>query len=63
MYKYKFSIGKEEIDAHIRQSISEDEKEMFKNIKFVPFDVHRNDNMDIEIIAVGVLDTIEEVKE
>lgn len=59
MYKFKFNVTKEDIDTHVKNSFSEEEREMLKNVKFVPFNVHCNDNMDIEVTAVGVLDISE----
>lgn len=56
MYKFRFDITKEDIDAHVKNSLSEEEREKFKNVKFVPFNVHCNADMNIEIIAVGVLE-------
>ena len=56
MHKFRFDITKEDIDTHVKNSLSEEEREMFKNVKFVPFNVHCNDDMNIEVTAVGVLD-------
>lgn len=60
MYRFKFNIAKEDIDTHVKNSLSEEEREKFKNVKFVPFNVHCDENMDIEIMAVGVLDLNED---
>lgn len=60
MYKFKFNIVKEDIDAHVKDSLSEEEREKFKNVKFIPFKVHCNENMDIEVTAIGVLDLNED---
>lgn len=60
MYKFRFDITKEDIDAHVKKSLSEEEKEKFKNVKFVPFNVRCNEDMNIEITAVGVLDLNED---
>lgn len=57
MYKFKFNILKEDIDAHVKNSMTEEEREFFKDVKFVPFNVHHNENMDIEVIVAGVLDS------
>lgn len=57
MYKFKFNIVKEDIDAHVKNSMTEEEREFFKDVKFVPFNVHHNENMDIEVTAIGVLDS------
>lgn len=56
MYKFKFNIAKEDIDAHVKNNLPEEQREMFKNVKLVPFNVYCNDDMDIEITAVGVLE-------
>lgn len=56
MYRFRFDITKEDIDAHVKNSLSEEEREKFKNVKFIPFNVHCNEDMNIEITAVGVLD-------
>lgn len=56
MYKFKFNIAKEDIDGHVKNSLSEEERKALKNIKFVPFNVHCNDDMDIEVTAIGVVD-------
>lgn len=56
MYKFKFNIVKEDIDNHVKNSLSEEQREMLKGIKFVPFNVHCNEDMDIEITAVGVFE-------
>lgn len=63
MIKFKFNIAKEDIDAHVKNSLSEEDKELLKNVKFVPFNVHCNDDMDIEVTAVGVLDLDADTKE
>ena len=63
MYKFRFDITKEDIDAHIKNSISEEEREKFKNVKFIPFNVHCNEDMNIEITAGGVFDLIEDKKD
>lgn len=60
MYRFRFDITKEDIDTHVKNSLSEEEKEKFKNVKFVPFNVHCNEYMNIEVTAVGVLDLNEE---
>ena len=57
MYKFKFNIVKEDIDAHVKNNITEEERELLKNVKFVPFNVHCNEDMDIEVTAIGVLDS------
>ena len=56
MYKFKFNVTKEDIDAHIKKGITEEEREILENITFVPFKAHLNEDMDIEITAVGVVD-------
>lgn len=56
MYKFKFNILKEDIDNHIRKSLTEEENEMLKNVKFVPFSVYCNEDMEIEVTAVGVFE-------
>lgn len=56
MYKFKLKVAKENIDEYVKKNFTEEEKEALKNIKFVPFNVHCNDDMDIEIMAVGVVD-------
>ena len=63
MYKFRFDITKEDIDAHVKNSLSEEEREKFKNVKFIPFKVYCNEDMNIEITAVGVLDLIEDKKD
>lgn len=56
MYKFKFNVTKEDIDNHIKNSLTEEQREFLKNVKFVPFNVHCNEEMDIEITAVGVFE-------
>lgn len=63
MYRFKFNIAKEDIDAHVKSNFSEEEKELFKDIKFYPFNVRCNENMDIEITTVGVVDFDKDDKE
>lgn len=60
MYKFRFDIIKEDIDAHVKKNLSEEEREKFKNVKFVPFKVQCNEDMNIEITVVGVLDLNED---
>ena len=62
MYIFRFDITKEDIDAHVKNSLSEEEREKFKNVKFIPFKVHCNKDMNIEITAIGVLDLNEDKK-
>lgn len=63
MNTFKFNIIPEDIDNHIRQSLTEEGKEYFKDVKFMPCHVHYNENMEIEITAVPVLKEPEEVLE
>ena len=56
MYKFKFNIAKEDIDNHIKSSLSEEQRAMLQGVKFVPLNVHCNEDMDIEITAVGVFE-------
>lgn len=63
MIKFKFNVTKEDIDAHVKNSLSEEDKELLKNVKFIPYNVHCNDDMDIEVTAVGVLDLDTDTKE
>ena len=56
MLKFKFNVTKEDIDAHVKNSFSEEEKEALKNVTFVPCNVFCNDDMDIEVTTIGVLD-------
>lgn len=63
MYKFRFDVTKEDIDTHVKNSLSEEEREKFKNVKFIPFNVHCNENMNIEITAIGVLDLDEDNKD
>lgn len=62
MFKFKFNITVEDIDTHVKNSFTEEEKEFFKNVTFVPFNVNCNEDMNIEVTAVGVLD-IKEAEE
>lgn len=56
MIKFKFNVTKEDVNKHIKNSLSDEQKEMLKDITFVPCNVHYNEDMNIEITAVGVLD-------
>ena len=62
MYKYKFNIITDDINAHIKNSMTEEEREFFKDTKFIPCNVQVNEDMDIEVTAVAALEP-EEVAE
>lgn len=55
MNTFKFNIIPEDIDNHIRQSLTEEGKEYFKDMKFVPCHVHYNEDMVIEVTAIPTL--------
>lgn len=55
MNTFKFNIIPEDIDNHIRQSLTEEGKEYFKDMKFVPCHVHYNKDMVIEVTAIPTL--------
>lgn len=61
MIRFRFDITKEDIDIHVKKSLTEEEREMLKNVKFVPFNVHCNDDMNIEVTAIGVLEENNEI--
>lgn len=63
MYKFKFSIMADDVDIHVKNSITEEDKERFKDFKFVPVDVHRNEDMNIEITAMAIVDNLGETIE
>lgn len=60
MHTFVFNITREDVDAHIRASLSEEDREKFKNMKFVPFSVRYNEDMNIEVKAVAAYDVAKE---
>lgn len=63
MYKYKFSIITDDINTHIKNSMTEEEREFFRHTKFIPCNVQVNEDMDIEVTAVAVLEPEETEEE
>lgn len=59
MYTFKFNIIPEDIDNHIRQNFSEEEKEYFANVQFIPCNVQFNDDLTISVTAVPTFVTEE----
>ena len=58
MFKYKFYVTVEDMDAHVKSNLNEDIRELFKDAKFVPFKVNLDEDRNIEITAVAVVDTV-----
>lgn len=59
MYTFNFYVKTNDIDAHVKNCITEEEREKFKDFKFIPLEVNVDENRDIEIRAVAVADNIE----
>ena len=63
MYTFNFHITADDVNTHVKNCITEEEREKFKDFKFVPLEVDVNENRDIEIKAVAVVDHIEGLAE
>ena len=63
MYTFNFHVTTNDVDAHVKNCITEEEREKFKDFKFVPLEVNVDENRDIEIKAVAVVDYIEGLAE
>ena len=63
MYTFNFHVTAYDVDAHVKNCITEEEREKFKDFKFVPLEVNVDENRDIEIKAVAVVDYIEGLAE
>lgn len=60
MYTFNFHVTADDVNTHVKNCITEEEKEKFKDFKFVPLEVNVDENRDIEIRAVAIVDNIEE---
>lgn len=60
MYTFNFHVTADDVNTHVKNCITEEEREKFKDFKFVPLEVNVDENRDIEIRAVAVVDSIEE---
>jgi hypothetical protein len=58
MFKYKFYVTAEDIDAHVKNNLNEDIRELLKDAKFVPFEINLGEDRNIEITAVAVVDAV-----
>lgn len=58
MFKYKFYVTVEDMNAHVRSNLNEDIRELLKDAKFVPFEVNLDEDRNIEITAVAVVDAV-----
>ena len=63
MYTFNFHVTADDVNTHVKNCITEEEREKFKDFKFVPLEVDVNENRDIEIRAVAVIDYIEGLAE
>ena len=63
MYTFNFHVIADDVNTHVKNCITEEEKEKFKDFKFVPLEVNIDENRDIEIKAVAVVDYIEGLAE
>ena len=62
MFRYKFYVTVEDMDAHVKSNLNEDIKELLKDAKFVPLEVNLDEDRNIEITAVAVVDAIEGIQ-
>lgn len=60
MYTFNFHVTADDVNTHVKSCITEEEREKFKDFKFVPLEVNVDENRDIEIRAVAIVDNIEE---
>lgn len=63
MYTFNFHVTADDVDAHVKKCITEEQREKFKDFKFIPLEVNVDENRDIEIKAVAVADHIDGLAE
>ncbi len=60
MYTFNFYVTADDVNAHVKNSLTEEDKEKFKDAKFIPLEMNFDENRNIAITAVAVVDNVEE---
>lgn len=68
MYVLNITMTADELNARVKNNISEEEQKRFENTNFAVFDVRRDENMGVELTMVAVaedvhLDAIDSITE
>ena len=58
MYVLKVYMTADELNAKVKNNISEEEQKRFENTNFAVFDVRKDENMGVELTMVAVAEDI-----
>lgn len=58
MYVLKLYMTADDLNARVKNVISEEEQKRFENTNFAVFDVRRDENMGVELTMVAVAEDV-----